>query len=57
MSSEVASIKGSVVSEAIEPDSQEQQNESTGVGKTDVPQLQGCEAQARGASDLQGSAA
>jgi hypothetical protein len=31
----------------------EPENESAGIGKTDVPQLQDCEAQARGAGDLQ----
>jgi hypothetical protein len=35
----------------------EQQDESKSIGKTHVPQLQSGEAQARGACDLQGSAA
>jgi len=35
---------------------QEPENESAGIGKTDVPQLQGCETQAGGSRDLQGSA-
>jgi hypothetical protein len=35
----------------------EQQNESTGIGKAHVPQLQNCEAQTRGARHLQGPAA
>ena len=34
----------------------EPENESAGIGKADVSQLQDCEAQARGAGDLQRSA-